>query len=333
MRLPLLQRTVILAGAICAGMAIVGIYKTSTSNQPLPPRSVTLTLKPTPVGLQSPRMAKSILSSTEKLQEAFSNRIHSLEIECLTLNYEQKAFRFQDFIDSTSNNHYLLVFTLLDQLHQQEPTDSRLELQMRLLQRWCETNPREAADALSSLQIKNPTAYERVATVWSPHDSGNALAWAQSIPDQQSRQAALLAIATETMHTNPQQALALVSQTALPPEKLDIVTRAASLWAQKDPSAALAWTNQLQDKTLHDQTLASIATSIAHTDPNRAAQLVLESIAPGQTQETAILGILQHIAFTDTDAATTWASQFPSPLKQTALNEIHRITSRRLLRR
>jgi hypothetical protein len=113
--------------------------------------------------------------------------------------------------------------------------------------------------------------------------------------------------------------------TASDPERLVIE---AAGWAKNDPEAAAAWAREKSDPELRERLVVAVATTWADEDPNRAAKFLLESVAPGQAQENAAIGILQRMALKDMAAAEEWAGRFPEGARERAAAELARIRER-----
>jgi len=93
----------------------------------------------------------------------------------------------------------------------------------------------------------------------------------------------------------------------------------------------IAKARAIPDLESREQALVQIAVTWADEDSTSAADFLLESVPPGQTQQNAALGIMQRLAVKDMDRATAWAERFPEELRERALAELARISQRQRL--
>jgi hypothetical protein len=267
-------------------------------------------------------------SMTESSRLATAKELENPDPPARAVTYEDQAARLQAIVDAISSNNFSTVFTSLIKSQILNPTDEGRELQLRLLQRWSETDPGAAAEALARMKSEDRReARERVAAVWARQNLDQAIAWARWLPEGKDRESALLAIASEISAKTPREALLLASQLTVP-ENSEFVSRAASAWAVESPDEAMAWAQTIQDPTLRDPIIAAIAVTRADDDPLRAAELILDSIPAGEVQSNAVFGVMQRLAFRDEEAATAWASRFPEEIREPALRELTRISQR-----
>ena len=92
----------------------------------------------------------------------------------------------------------------------------------------------------------------------------------------------------------------------------------ATVWAERDPTSALAWTTRLPTKRERDETYDYILSSLAGLEPARAVRL-----AAAQTNaEEAVVSAVYNWAERDPAAAQRWVHSFTSgSLRARTLNE------------
>jgi hypothetical protein len=225
------------------------------------------------------------------------------------------------------------VWARLRELPEADSTEAGREFQMRLLQRWAEGDPSAAAEVVSELSAEDRSeAYRRVASAWARQNAQGSVAWAKQIPDSESRDTALAAIAQEELAIDPANAITLAGRMASTDTRDELISRAAAVWSENDRESAFTWTQQLSDPSLRDRVLASLTTAWSDRDPIAAAQWAIDSVSPGQWRDDAVIGIVQRWAVKDYDSAFAWVSQFPEgSLRETALANLSRISERQHL--
>ena len=175
----------------------------------------------------------------------------------------------------------------------QNPTDLSRELQSRLIRRWAEIDPRNAADWVTRMPPgeARQQAIASVAIAWANSSLPEAIDWALKLQDEKERQSGALSIAREALRTEPITALQLAGQLPDSPERNEVVSQAASQWAATEPEDAAEWATQINDESLRNIALSNIATVWAAADPIAAAALAVDSISPGRAQNDAVVSI------------------------------------------
>lgn len=266
--------------------------------------------------------------SLDPLEMRLAKKVAELEDSSRGATFERMAALFQEFADETAETELPALLGALTMLQNQSPTATGRELQMRLLQRWAETDARAAAEGIVGIRAEDRgEACERLGAAWARQNFAEVAKWIETLEGGE-QQSAVLAIVNEIASEQPREALALASRTTIPPEKRDAVARAAAAWAVTEPNEAVQWATELEEPSLREPVLAAMAVAIADKNPNEAARLLIGSVPAGPNQQTAALGILQRLAFRDPAAAGAWAEQFPVELRTTALAELNRISER-----
>ncbi len=106
----------------------------------------------------------------------------------------------------------------------------------------------------------------------------------------------------------------------------------AQQWAQQDFSSALAWALARVQSGQRDGLIARLAFVESQTDPAAAAQLAVEQIPVGPTQDETVMSVVHQWALRDPASASAWVDQFPAgPLRDRALLELSGIAEYRNL--
>jgi hypothetical protein len=102
------------------------------------------------------------------------------------------------------------------------------------------------------------------------------------------------------------QLLALPRQAAL--HNVDSLT---AVWARRDPSAAMTWSQSLTDPALRRSALGSTISAIARSDPRHAISLA--SAQPAGDRRMLMTGIASSFAEADGPGAIAWAKTLTDP--------------------
>lgn len=164
-------------------------------------------------------------------------------------------------------------------------------------------DPQRAADWLKNPENANAfyprLGHELAGTIskeWARQDLPAALAWAQSLPDQQ-RGGAYSGVLGSLATTNPEQASSLALTLDPGPARQHIVGEIASSWARNSPVDALTWAQSLSGKE--------------QTDATRSALRIWAQNEPGETAK--YLDSLDHEIDSHLPVvAGTWARNEPS---------------------
>lgn len=204
------------------------------------------------------------------------------------------------------------------------------EIARQLLRRWAETDLHSAAQWASRLppgSSPEDNAWQAdvlrtVALVWVDASPEEAINWASQLPETTGKNAALLAMANESVRTDPMEALKLAANLAADGPRDQLIQRAALEWALQDPLAARDWARQIADAGLRNQVLSAVATNWSVSDPAAGAGLAIQELS-GQAQENAVIAIVQRWGKAQPDAATAWVRQFPEgSLRQAAIQNL-----------
>ena len=201
-------------------------------------------------------------------------------------------------------------------------------------------DPQRAADWLKNPENTNAfypgLGHALAGTIskeWARQDLPAALAWAQSLPDQQ-RGGAYSGVLGSLATTNPEQASSLALTLEPGPARQHIVGEIASSWARNSPTDAIAWAKTLSSQEQTDATrsalrvwsqnkpseaaayldsldqaidshLPVVAGTWARNEPAKAANWIA-SQPDGEGRDDAIAKTLWNWTTQNPAAATTW---------------------------
>ncbi len=162
-----------------------------------------------------------------------------------------------------------------------------------------------------------------VASLWTAESSAQALEWAEGLPDDETRQRAIAAIATTLSETDPLAAGTLAVK-SLPSGKVqeDAVISVVQRWAQTDPLQAAAWVAGFHEGTLRDTAVEELVKLWADKDLEQTG-LWLNSLDAGQIRDTAMGAYVGALAPAFPEVAAEWVNEIRD--ENLRFNEIERI--------
>jgi hypothetical protein len=164
---------------------------------------------------------------------------------------------------------------------------------------------------------------------WARNCPAEALAWLQNAPDGKQRLAIAEIVCSEVAQTNPAAAVTL-AENCLGNSTNNVaqylLDNMAQQWASQDMQAASVWAMAKPPGEERDHLLQHIAFVESKTDPYQAAQLVVQQIPSGPTQNEAAMSVLYQWAQQDAAAALAWAESFPAgDLRDRAIKEVKNV--------
>ena len=191
--------------------------------------------------------------------------------------------------------------------------DSPPEYRELLQRRWAEINPSAAAmwatslsDAASAVPLVTQTAI-----VWANRDMSAAVQWADSLPQGELRNAAVMALGYEGARSLSFEAFDLVAGLEPSIERDALLEHIVRQWSASDANQALTWVQQVPDSALRQKLIAAVAATAAQNDPAAAAGVVASELSSGPTQNRAAVEVAQRWAQTDSESAAAWVDEFP----------------------
>lgn len=213
----------------------------------------------------------------------------------------------------------------LESLRSGPQTPASQDLQLRLIRRWAGKEPAAAAQWIGRMPegSMRQDAVGEVAIEWANQNLADAVGWAWQLPDDTERNKGLTAIAYEAARTDPMTSLDVALELPATPARDALVQHAALQWAARSPVAAAVWAGQIKDAALRERVMANVATAWSSSDPVAAAQFAVLLLAPGKTQDDAVIGIVQRWVQKDPEAAAKWVAAFPKgALGETAAENV-----------
>jgi len=237
---------------------------------------------------------------------------------------EEQMKELQDFADSIPDNELPDALAELQQLQLQNPTSRGRNLEMRLLRRWADIDPRSATQwATQTPSDIRSDAVAAATAQWAEKDFSAAEAWATQLSDGSGRVAAIESVIGAAVYANPKEALTLAAELPEDPTRDQLIINAAGTWAASAPQDAATWAKQVSDDRLRQQVVSAIAIRWSDTDPVSAADLIANSLPSGDIQDEALIAIVERWGLKDPNAAKQWVQQSVNgDLQQAAMDTI-----------
>jgi len=311
-----------------AGLLTVGIWQMFNSNtekieSPLPAQTLRTTTQPSEIIRISANISHHHPAASVETVNPLADRLGEL---FQNLQAEDDPMKREELI-----NGFLAglktedISATLDLLKNAGPAGLGDDLSRRLVRRWAESNPQDAAAWVNNLPSGNQreAALDNLAIVWADSQLTNAISWGQSLTDEGERNRALTVVANEAVRTDPMATLQLAVGLPADSQRDDLIRRAAMEWASGNASNAVAWTEQIPDETLRAKVLAGDAVAWAEQDPQSAAILAVKELPAGRLQEDTVVSIVQRWAQQQPEAAAAWVAQFPAgPMREAAIENL-----------
>lgn len=149
------------------------------------------------------------------------------------------------------------------------------------------------------------------AELWAQKDRAAAMRWAQELPDEKLRAAALKGVWEEFADKAPLEVAAQLSKNASnAPFIEDSGKNAVKFLAQKDPQKAEQWAATLRQPEARKEAFAGLGAHYAVNDIAGASQW-LNSLPGGTDRNNAILGFVYAAIGVHPEEATAWATAVP----------------------
>lgn len=198
------------------------------------------------------------------------------------------------------------LYAVIDEMLSLDKID---QLELQLLDKWAESDPRAAAEHLvnflASDDVNSSKTLHSIVSKWAEIDTLQALAFAQQLKNERFSGIASGSVLGKVAESDPQLAITLFQQ--LPPSSqkasiddirrswqgIDVAATAAWIsklpegmvggnqgghiagaWVRKDPIATAVWLNHLPAGDLRDDAVRVFAMSISSQDPEVADEWV-----------------------------------------------------------
>ena len=179
---------------------------------------------------------------------------------------------------------------------------------------WAELDPQSAFDAVNDVDNTNLVRNQLLPTVihnWALTDPRTVLDEIERFPkDLQvyARKDALETIA----RSNPREAISLTESLNLGSAKSSLMSEIASIWAQEDSEAALAWVLSKQEsESGRSQLLSAVVGGWSQRDPIAALDWVLDQRELSSLRNLTLPTILKNLADEDPELALQRALEQP----------------------
>jgi hypothetical protein len=166
---------------------------------------------------------------------------------------------------------------------------------------------------------------------WARNFPADALAWLKNAPEGKQRLTIAEIACSYLAQTNPAAAVTLAenclgsSTNNAAQFLLDNMTQQ---WASQDMQAASAWALAKPAGEQRDRLVQRIAIAESSANPADAAQLIVQQMQPGATQDEAAISVLYQWAQKDAPAAMAWAESFPAgDLRDRAIKEVKNVSA------
>lgn len=177
---------------------------------------------------------------------------------------------------------------------------------------------------------EDPNALLRKLRALAVVNFKDAKAAALTLPAGPERDQALEAVCLGLAETRPDKAVQEAMSLQLNERSASVVENLVQQWGAADAPAALAWAEALSPGPEQNQFVMQITFALSKIDPVDAAQVAMQQIPSGATQDEAVMSVLNQWANQDLVAAANWVKIFPAgPLQNRAIDELEGISQYR----
>jgi hypothetical protein len=156
---------------------------------------------------------------------------------------------------------------------------------------------------------------------WARQDPYGAIEWASWQKMGEERESVLETACYKMAEKNPKEAVREAEKSKL--TQYAVFENLVQQWAQKDISAAYYWVIARPSSEQKNELLERIGLVWAASEPQSAAQFVIQAIPPGSQQTEAAIAVLHQWGQRDLVAAKAWVQQFPEgEVRTRALDEL-----------
>ena len=188
------------------------------------------------------------------------------------------------------------------------------------------TNP--TAHTATAIAPHEPPEDPDEAREWARQNPHHALAWMLNAPAGEKRDTVAEMACARVAESDPARAVSLAESYSGGCSNL--LENMVQQWAERDQPGATAYAMQKPPGDERDRLLSRVAFTRAKENPRDAANLVAESISPGDVQNEAAISVLHQWALRDPKSALAWVEGFGvEALRDRALTEMWNILSPR----
>lgn len=179
--------------------------------------------------------------------------------------------------------------------------------------RWAATNPTAALDAVNEVDshLVRKGLQQIVVHNWAHNDPQSILDELDRIPNDQKENAQKYALRT-IARSNPEEAISLTRHLKAGGKKTQLTSEIASIWAEEDPEAALAWIlNNQEFQGGRSQVLSSVVKGWSRRDPSAALDWVLDLEESSVVRSSTVPTIIKNLADQNPQLALQQALEQP----------------------
>jgi hypothetical protein len=180
------------------------------------------------------------------------------------------------------------------------------------LSKWAAKDP--AAATAYAMDIKDPTqrssALSSIASARAQTDPEGALAWVQGLTGKE-REQGLSSVLLVMASKDPAKVSGMLDQLSDHNQQASLINSIAQYWMQLDPTAGLAWIQNLPGGQTKQQALANAFRIVSQDDP-RAGVALLDEL-PANIRQQNLNQLAQSWAQKDLSAAKTWITSLQNP--------------------
>lgn len=180
----------------------------------------------------------------------------------------------------------------------------------------------EIQQALRRLQSQKEqwSLRSQLFSAWAAKDPEAAWTAALALSEEEGRDKALSAVASEIAKTRPETAIDLAMSLGPGQARQRALDAGLSAWAKDNLPSALDYLNRHPDLPVQEDTLANAMSRLAKENPMQAAQQAV-MINPSNSREFAIQSVLHQWYIKDAEAAKRWALEQTDPVLRNAAVE------------
>jgi hypothetical protein len=178
------------------------------------------------------------------------------------------------------------------------------------LEHWLRVDAAEAARWLA--EHSDPTEHHALLVARRlSEDLAALLVYSDELPAGTWREHVLHQASLEMAGTEPNAAAALAQRLAPGDARTNALETVAYAWFVSDAPAALSWVEDFADTALRERLLALGARAIAVSDPDLAAEWLVDAVTDEKTRRETALSLVETWAASDAPSAARWVAEFP----------------------
>ncbi|TVP82707.1 MAG: hypothetical protein EA353_00160 [Puniceicoccaceae bacterium] len=148
-----------------------------------------------------------------------------------------------------------------------------------------------------------------IAEEWSKYDVAGALAWSESLSDEQARKSAVGNVLGNWIESDPVATLRYIETNIDPEVQSSVLQSAFNSWSRSDPQEAASWLSRLPEgiDARLEPMYRSVANAYIQHDPMAASEWI-SGLSESPERDLSIETLVNNIANTDPEAGFMWAS-------------------------